>query len=380
MQWLTAVLAFATTMLIFSIVVSTLVEIVHRIARLRSRGLELMLENLYLRAIKPRLTNSSNLSAEEFAGYVMQNRALTSEEPSTQNGRINKLLGWLVESHKMTDIPVEVFTQKLADKKLIEIADQLSDEVVMDIAQKYETFSYEIATYFERRARVFSIIIAFLVSWMFFVNPYELATTFLKNPQTAQIVADESADTYREYLALVDKVDTISLKTQLSKDDKTALNEAIAELRGEIQQTQSATRELSRLGVPLGWPDSNMVRMCNPIAGENTINHIDGFCKIKLPVFGDVTIPLLFNTLCLILGGLLIGLGAPFWARAVASITATRNVTHKIGEVVSGRSGASKNTYQTMSVANSDEKSLALSTFTLAKNSALHDKQIGVKT
>ena len=195
MQWLTAVLAFATTMLIFSIVVSTLVETIHRIARLRSKSLEMMLENLYTHAIKPRLTNSTDLTARDFAGYIMQNRALTSQESGVLNGRVSKLLGWLVESNKMTDIPVEVFTQKMADSRLIKIADQLSDEVVMDIAQKYEAFSEEISVYFERRARLFSILIAFLVSWIFFVNPYKLATTFLKNPQIAQNVADEAANT-----------------------------------------------------------------------------------------------------------------------------------------------------------------------------------------
>ena len=51
MQWLTALLAFAVTMLMFAIIVSTLVEMVHRIFHLRALGMRLMLENLYNRVI-----------------------------------------------------------------------------------------------------------------------------------------------------------------------------------------------------------------------------------------------------------------------------------------------------------------------------------------
>ena len=45
MQWLTALLAFAVTMLIFAIIVSTFVEMIHRVMRHRSAGMKLMLEN-----------------------------------------------------------------------------------------------------------------------------------------------------------------------------------------------------------------------------------------------------------------------------------------------------------------------------------------------
>ena len=53
MQWLGAALAFATTMLFFSIVVSTLVEMIHRFAGLREKGLQLMLESLFKKVVEP---------------------------------------------------------------------------------------------------------------------------------------------------------------------------------------------------------------------------------------------------------------------------------------------------------------------------------------
>ncbi len=53
MQWLTAILAFATTMLIFSIVVSTLVETIHCLLKSRPKGLDEMLERFYAEVIGP---------------------------------------------------------------------------------------------------------------------------------------------------------------------------------------------------------------------------------------------------------------------------------------------------------------------------------------
>ncbi|OWK21644.1 hypothetical protein AJ88_18185 [Mesorhizobium amorphae CCBAU 01583] len=72
MQWLTALLAFATTMLMFAIVVSTLVEMIHRIFGLRAKGMQLMLGNLYSRVILPKLTKSEGdakelLTPQQFA-------------------------------------------------------------------------------------------------------------------------------------------------------------------------------------------------------------------------------------------------------------------------------------------------------------------------
>ncbi|MEM9670443.1 MAG: hypothetical protein AAF950_16095 [Pseudomonadota bacterium] len=47
MQWHVVILVFAIAMIIFSVVVATLVEIIHHFERSRSLGLEKMLERLH---------------------------------------------------------------------------------------------------------------------------------------------------------------------------------------------------------------------------------------------------------------------------------------------------------------------------------------------
>ncbi len=74
MQWITAALAFAVTMLIFAMVTSALVESIHRLLALRTTGLRLILENVFTKVVEPHL--SKNASASAFAATMMENRAI----------------------------------------------------------------------------------------------------------------------------------------------------------------------------------------------------------------------------------------------------------------------------------------------------------------
>ena len=119
---------------------------------------------------------------------------------------LKKFLRWFVDWAVVTDMPVEVFTQKLADNRIVGNAGALTDEVIKDIAQKYEAFCAEVSTYFESRARLLSVAMAFVVAWFFYVHPYKLAVTYFKNPEIAQAVADQAADVQAEYAVLVEKL------------------------------------------------------------------------------------------------------------------------------------------------------------------------------
>lgn len=397
MQWLTALLAFATTMLIFSIIVSTLVEMIHRIFGLRSKGLRLMLQNLYDRVIEPRLQVADKLkaadakpvaadetsgttkdkakektAANKFADIIMENRALPPEGSDPKRGVFSKFLHWLVESSMMTDIPVEVFTQKLADNRIVAAADTVAEDVVKDIAQKYEAFGNEASAYFERRARLFSVVLAFVVAWMFYVQPYELVVTYIKDPDLAQNVAAQNVKTSNEYQALTAKLDSLSpnLGTNDAKDTKD-LEDAIGGLEAAIKDANKKNTELANLGAPVGWPGaSDHLETCgwtfwmgpaavDPVAKKesddanaaekgpddpNYVRDLTKFCRAELnlgfakPSF---VLPTIANAFWLLVGGLLVGLGAPFWAQAVSSLTATRDVSRRIAEIVTpGKSAA----------------------------------------
>ena len=343
MQWLTALLAFATTMLIFAVIVSTFVELLHRAFKLRGKGMQLMLENLYTRAIEPHLTNEQKekMSAGEFATIIMENRAIARQDDGQQRSRIGTFFHRLIDSSSMTDIPVEVFTQKLADSRIVGKAENFTGEVLQDIAQKYEAFGHEVGTYFGRRARVFSVGVAFVVVWLFYVHPYNLAVTYFKNPAIAQSVADKAADAHSDYRTLIEKLQSVTGDGSVAGEDATELRAAIEDLRQEISAAQITNKELAELGVPVGWPGSDeLIANCFDDAepeGSITLEAVplSGFCRLSLPFFGAITLPSISNFFWLIVGGLLVGLGAPFWAQAVSSLTATRDLTRRITRTVS---------------------------------------------
>ena len=318
MQWLTALLAFAVTMLIFAIIVSTFVEMVHRAFGFRKQGMRLMLESLFDRVIKERVEPADNLDAAKFASIIMENRALSGEKPE-ERGLLRRLLHWLVDSSVVTDMPVEVFTQKLADNRIVAAIDGDVNAIITDIGQKFEAFSDEASEYFTRRARVFSVIIAFFVAWAFYVHPYQLAVAYVKNPELAQTVAEKAEETHAEYRALAAKLDETLKAGQASGEDAAQLKALMEEFNSKIDASAAKTKELSDIGVPVGWPE-NM-----PSCSEGK----DGPC-----FQGFIPWPGLGNAFWLIVGGLLVGLGAPFWAQAVSNLTALRDVTRKITDVV----------------------------------------------
>ena len=319
MQWLTALLAFAVTMLIFAIIVSTFVEMIHRAFGYRKQGMRLMLESLFERVIKDRVQPADDLNAAKFAAIIMENRAVTGAEGAEKPGLLRRFLHWLVDSSVVTDMPVEVFTQKLADNKIVKAIDGDINAVITDIGQKFEAFSDEASEYFTRRARLFSVIIAFFVAWAFYVHPYQLARTYVKNPELAQTVAEMADETHEEYRDITAKLEATLKAGVDSAEDAEALKTLIGEFKAKKDEMVKKTKELSDIGVPVGWPE-NM-----PACSEGK----EGPC-----FQGFIPWPGIGNAFWLIVGGLLVGLGAPFWAQAVSNLTALRDVTRKITDVV----------------------------------------------
>ena len=341
MQWITALLAFAVTMLVFAMVTSALVESIHRVLALRASGLRVLLGNVFDQAIRPhlagvlaptdaghtggapavRLDPATDAARKAFVEHMIQNRA-TRPMPSATGAGWRRRLIQLIDRFTdrffgVTHVPVEVFTQKLADARFDWKASGPSDDIVTDIAQKYEAFGQEASVYFESRARLLSVIVAIPVAWMFFVHPQKLAVVYTKNPEVAQAVADQAAKVSAEYEALRERISG----TAAGADVK----DAVERLRTELKDASRRSKELAAVGVPLGWPaPDDQVPACGasapPEAGK--INFV-GACRYD-PNGANLIVPTWSGAFWLTLGGLLIGLGAPFWARSVSAMTAAR--------------------------------------------------------
>lgn len=365
MEWLTALIAFAVTMLIFSIIVSTLVETIHRFGGLRGAALRRMLERLYINAIEPRLDEKARPDVKGFVALIVENRAAPPATEPASGWRTplswpRRLLHWMDNSSEISDLPVEVFTQKLADSRIVG-ATVLTDDSVKDIAQKFEAFGKEASTYFERRARLLSVFVAIFVAFMFYIHPYNLAITYIRNPELAQSVADKAADVQAEYAVLMEKLNSVA--TTSNPDDRARLEAAIKELTDKIETARQTTMQLQASGVPVGWP-----QMPNDLAACGWGNVVS---NCQLSVYGNsLNKPSLGTALWLLLGGLLVGLGAPFWQQSISTLTSAKDVTGKIAAIVTpARAATTVRTKANLAatVATPPEEATAVASFRLAR-------------
>jgi len=432
MDWITALLAFATTMLFFSVVVSTLVELLHRILRMREAGLHRMLRNYYVRVVSPSLLPadpwhpqaaapaSGDRTAAAFANVITGNRAIAQVTGSVGLGLLGRVGEWLsswidwgTNASRVSHIPVEVFMEKLAASGVFDNArfdGEAGKAIREDLAQKFVAFGSEMSEAFERQARVFSIIIAFGVAFYFYVHPYRLAVAYLGDSTLAENVAalHENLIAKQKELEEQAKVGFAEADEDDSSTDEQAaptggeggagtpapgaatppaapaqpsnqstgsddtpsdaemarkeVDRIIGDIDATLDKIRADVRKVTDLGVPIGWPSEDerkLLRRCKvpgdaagpagtgaddkPADASATAERepadvkaglrsdLDSFC---LDERGNVRTATWGSWFWLVLGGLLIGLGSPFWVKMIHAITPMKDVAGKIGEVL----------------------------------------------
>lgn len=397
MDWITALLAFATTMLFFSVVVSTLVELLHRILRMREAGLHRMLRNYFDKVIRPSLApgdpwHARGSAAVDFADAMTGNRAVSSGPGSAGLGimaglgeALSRWVDRFTHSARLSRLPAVVFMEKLATSDVFDgtrLGGAEGDRLLQDLGQKFEAFGGEMSEAFERQARVFSLVIALIVAIVFFVHPYRLAIAYLDDPVRAQKIADlreeilekqrlleassgqaPSADAARNQGAVEGAGGAPAIARPDSTGEATASSGATSggaqpqgqpagtepdpldEIMAATRRLEAEVRTIADLGAPIGWPADEDIGSIAPCSAQ-TVPPQDGRTatasrpRSELAVFcvdgsGRVW-PTPASWFWLLLGGILIGLGAPFWAKVIHAITPMKDVAGKIGEVFNG--------------------------------------------
>ena len=348
MQILSAALAFAITMLILSLVTNVLVETFHRLLRMRSVGLKLMLGHLFDRVIAPLLSGPDGAVSEqqraEFINMMTVNRAptgtafrgdisRTSDGQATGEGD-EGFFRWPWNGRRLDKLSVEGFMARLGGSGFsdeIRAAGTGSvaglDLVLADIGQKFADFGNEASLFFQQRARFTAVVISVLVAWFVYVHPYDIFSTFLRDPEVTDAVIALQDATLTEFEA--QKADLTASQAALAKAEEEAAmaggdaaseDQAVADAAAEVTTAREKLEDtvdiLQKAGVPIGWTDTKMTAV--------------GFCK-KSP-FGLFDLPYpctgagFTTAIWLILGGFLVGLGGPFWYDLVKSLSSIRSV------------------------------------------------------
>jgi uncharacterized protein YukE len=314
-------------MFILATVVSSLVETLHRLFGLREKGLALLLANFYERVIATRATDIRRGDADRrrFVELMTANRGPVGGIPmpaflgkllrADVAGGDNQFLSWIWGGRRLGSLNVTTFMERLGGSEYgASLAMQASragglgaEWMLKDLAQKFDAYGAEASQYFESRARLLSVLAGFVLAFAVNVNAFVLFQTFMTRPDIAQSVIDSQdklqaqVDALNAAVAKVEAPGTNGAAAQASQADAEALRAELQKTRETVeearQQTTASVTTLQDLGVPIGWKSwpefVAAMRSGTPIVG-------------------------------LLLGGLLVGLGAPFWYKVVQNLTAVR--------------------------------------------------------
>jgi hypothetical protein len=321
---ISAVLAFAITMFFLSTVAAIMVETIHRALQQREKGLELMLAHFYDRVIAPALNDGAKSLKQDFVELMSVNRApsgagLQFKSDFSQNDKTQDRWTWLWNGRRLASLPVNDFMNRLGSSpfgdtlsaKLAQATDESRKAVLADIAAKFESYGADASAFFQSRARLFSVLIAVAVAYTLHVHPLELFSAYLESEEKSATV--------------------IALRDQLTKATSETDRDTI---KSDMKQLEDAK-------VPIGWDDASAqssgffiwkewgVPIPVPCFGSDA-----GGCKDSQPA---AQVPTL---IWLLLGGLLVGLGGPFWKSVIDQLTPVSGKPKDGGEATgSGSSG-----------------------------------------
>ena len=332
MQGLDAALAFGITMLVLAMVVTTIVETLHRLFGLREKGLALLLGNFYDRVMSSRTGDAPGGTQQRdwFIDLMTVNRGPVGRAPITALGRAlhidarsedRKFLNWIWSGRRLGSLSLTAFMERLGGSEygarlMSEVSgggDKAVEWTLKDIAQKFDAFGHEASEYFESRARLLSVIVGFVLAFAINVNALALFDTFMRRPDVTQAVIAQGQSVTAAYEQLQKDAEAIAPPAATAPpagaapapaptpDEAASQQQQVAELRKSVQaatdQAKTAVTGLKTAGVPVGWtPQAQADFKESP----------------KTALLG------------LFLGGLLIGLGAPFWYRTVQTLTGLR--------------------------------------------------------
>jgi hypothetical protein len=381
MPLIEAALAFAITMLALSLVCSSFVEMVHRIFSMREAGLKYMLGQMFDQVLRKylktedvlKLVDNSQIPADAkgdagkvlaivrkaFVERMSANRApmgvtpkATPTDPAAHVAKNPKRAFGLWSGRDLSSMTPAEFMERLGSIDVGAALKQANtdanndagvadaaDSVLKDIAQKFEAFGKEAGEYFEGRARLLSVVVAIGLAFAAHVDAVDLFKTYLRDPNARAKVIEQSQAVTEQYKASQEAIETVKklglnpAPTPLLSDDvKKQVEDLQKDALAGIANANATVKQYAELGVPLGWTEpritaakmQHLVWFCpgTPPDGSQRLWATD--CKQ-----GDRLVWLQLPTVLsvwfyLFLGGLLVGLGSPFWYNVVTGLTNIR--------------------------------------------------------
>lgn len=256
MQLLDAAIAFALTIAAFAMVVSIIVEIIHRVLSLRSKGLQAMLEQHFNDVIKPTIERKLKQKIES-GGRKLETelaalRADLIEKMTANPLKILQEMSWLPKRvvnaiSRFNEVTSLDFIKRLPETKVYELIDIPDDLTVSErlakFDRKYQEYEKAISNYFKRRAQVLSFIVGIALAVAANIHGVRLFERYLSDPELTATVIAQSENI---------EAAVATMKARQGSDPDTA-EAQLREIESAFNQYNELMGNFTGLGLPIGW-------------------------------------------------------------------------------------------------------------------------------
>ncbi len=344
MALLEALAAFAVVMIIFSTIVTSIVEVIHRVLGMRHRHLKRILRFLFDDIIWKRLGNKLDREPAEINdddkarirhGNVFVEAMTTN--PMSRLAQGDKLPG---QGHRayaaksIENLTLLSFAERLGrtdvGKAILSEGEDYIDELLIDFTRSFDRIGRAATEFVSSRARTLSILVGICLALAANIDAGRLITTLIEDPDLRiELIkqADETIDANQEATR-----DLEVLMRQI-KDEKLEDGQVI-KIKEAIKAINTRVDTLQSRGFPIGFeyfpycPDAKQDSTCERIDGVKASDN-QSFLIFDTS-YTEIGAWVRWLVMCFI-AGLLIGLGGPFWYQVFLKLSQLMQVARALG-------------------------------------------------
>ena len=264
------------------------------------------MEAFYEDILWPRLSNQlkeKKACAEDFIQRMTCTRFLPVDKNATG---VKSYIHRIVNAQDLKNLTTLEFIERLpetaAGRGLVIEARKHGRKYIetflKDLASKYEDFGESATEYFARRARLVSVVVAIGLAFSLNINAIHLFKTFLVNREIRQAMIKQG------HIVAANLQKTEAALQQLIKTRGGEEKKNLEEVEKNVQKINKTVKTLSSTGIPIGWDTA--------IWKRQTWTEKEDINNLTLRTMAKAWLLFLWVG-SVLLTGLLIGLGGPFW-------------------------------------------------------------------
>lgn len=328
MKWLQATLAFSLIMLVLATIVTIILETAYRALLTREKGFRLMMERLFDEVLKPRVAHllrgvTLAEAREHFLDTVTRNQAYDQ-----QFNRVRAL----IQPDQLAGMSMMEFADRLADtavgKAIARGGSEYVDNAINDLAQKFDRFGAASSQRFQDHARFWCVLASILVAFIANVDAVRVFQDLLHDDQlTSGIIerygaaVEDGAQRPEDLQASLERMNQLREQNVIGEDELKAFKDGIATAQLKVTGLRDS-------GLPItiqAWP------FCSGVL-DDTQKTADPKCAAVTDLTSwSGAIALASWFLSVLLAGVLVGLGAPFWFDLARGLTRSAQILRAAG-------------------------------------------------